>query len=104
MFLDPVVGRISNNRQKPGSAFRAPTEAPESLKSVYVGILYNIAGILITAGDPTSQVICSVQMREEELFKAPPVICRQFIGPPLAHIILARDRFYAEATISIVSV
>jgi hypothetical protein len=52
--------------------------------------LYNISGILITAGDPTRQVICSVQMREEELFKAPPVIFRQSIGPALAHIILPK--------------
>jgi hypothetical protein len=43
-------------------------------------------------------------MREEELFKAPPVIVGQSIGPALAHIILARDQFYAEAMISTGSV
>jgi hypothetical protein len=43
-------------------------------------------------------------MREKELFKAPPVVFRQSIGPPLAHIILVRNQFYAEEVILTVSV
>ena len=47
MFSDPVVSRVSNNRQKPSSAFRPDTKVVESLKSSYIRILYNIAGTLV---------------------------------------------------------
>jgi hypothetical protein len=87
MTVEPVVSRIASNRQELGSCVHA-AKAVKSFKSSYVRVLHYILRILIMLDYPTRYVIRSVQIREKELFKAPPVFLSQSIGPTSAHIIL----------------
>jgi hypothetical protein len=68
IVLEPGVTSIPHNRQQPRTSV-ATFECPEVAESAQKRLLHDIFSISVVAREPTSKVICCIEMRQDSFFK-----------------------------------